>query len=174
MIRHIKSKCITIIILMLTMLSSGCAERGNKMNLFDFIDKTRNEYMLGYKHFIDQVPVRTVVKNINEQRAWYKSESFPLSDGVVVEGIDIRVSKGEDIPVVIKVNVVGECITVSKIKELYPDLKVSSTPRSDAPGEMTYYKTTADKNNIILFFGFANALPDCLGGIVIREKEDDE
>lgn len=174
MISHMASKRLWVSVLIILVLSAGCTKKVENMNIFEFIDKTRSEYKLGYENFMKASPGEFYLYDKSERDFWYKTKPFTLDDGVVIENADLRVWKGSDVPVLINLDISGACITVNDLKRLYPDMKLSSIPRTDSPAEMLYFRTSTDKNNVILFFGFANALPDCLGGIVIREKDDDE
>lgn len=149
-------------------------EKYRHIGFFDFINKTRSEYKLGYKNLMANSPVGFYIYDETERDFWYKAKSFLLDNVVIVENTYLRVWKGRDVPVLINLDISGACITVNDLKRLYPYMKLSSIPRTDSPAEMLYFRTSTDKNNIMISFGFANALPDCLGGIVIREKDDNE
>lgn len=171
MIKYIVNSCFFSAFLILTTLSISCANKVNSMNIFNFINKIRSEYYSGYQSIMDDIPAQFYVYKKDERRVWYKTKPFSL-DNVIIETVSLRMSEGEVNPILVNIDVKGECIKLEDLKRNYPEIALTNIPRSDAPGAKTYYTTSADKKNITMSFGFTNESPDCLSNVVIKIKDE--
>lgn len=172
MIRYMVSNYFLFAVLLLMTLSTACANKAIDMNIFNFFDKVRSEYTRGYKKSMNDIPTKFYIYMDDDSDIWYKAEPFSIEDNIIIETIDVRVAKGEDIPTLISMKLKGGCITIKRLRQIYSDLNLTNLPRSEAPGAKFYYTTSADDKEVTMSFGFTNESPDCLANVVIKIKNE--
>lgn len=129
---------------------------------------------------VDQIPltkekVETVLSatlKLQESRAgknYYESEPISLADSVVIEDVDLRVSRSGETPGFLVLGLGGACVSLSQVREHYRQADFSAPTYTQSPEEKKYY--SADVSRGKLHFGFKQGYPDCLASIVFDSRE---
>lgn len=107
------------------------------------------------------------VEHSNEYFQMYKGRPVQLAGGTVITSIDLRLPKAPSgNPGLLSLNLEGSCINYSQVKQLFPTLVITSTPRGGSLEEATAHTSTSIWGKVI--FGFREKRPDCVGYVTFR------
>lgn len=106
--------------------------------------------------------------NENEYMNFYTAEPVKLTDGLLLNAIELRLSKSRQgmTPLLVFLSS-NQCITLASIKEHYHDLNITDYPRGRSENEVTSFSTPADTNGKKISFSFTVNDPECLAKVVI-------
>lgn len=98
---------------------------------------------------------------------------FKLDDGIQINNFIVRLHVNYPHSVnIINFDIDQSCILVSQVKDLYPQLTLSSVPRGRATNEKFNWLTPKnDKGNRIIF-GFSQSTPSCLKSLGFRHYDN--
>lgn len=106
----------------------------------------------------------------NEYFQMYKGKSIQLAEGLVIATIDLRLPRA---PTrndgLLALNLEGECITLPQVKQQFPVLKITGTPRGRSLEDSTTYTANTPWGEVD--FGFQEKRPDCLGYVIFHPTE---
>lgn len=106
--------------------------------------------------------------NENEYMNFYTAEPVKLTDGLLLNAIELRLSKSrQGMTPLLVFSPSNQCITLASIKEHYHDLNITDYPRGRSENEVTSFSTPADTNGKKISFSFTVKDPDCLARVVI-------
>lgn len=100
----------------------------------------------------------------NEYFSFYKAQDLALSNGVVIESIDLRIKKEQPHPGFLVIQLAGACVPRAEVLRRYEGLDITDHPRGRSLDEQTSYSRREVWGK--LSFGFAERSPDCLRSVV--------
>lgn len=99
--------------------------------------------------------------------------SFKLEGGVQINNFIVRLHVNYPHSInIINFDIEQSCILVSQVKDLYPQLTLSSVPRSSATNEKFNWLTPKDNKGNRIIFGFSQSSPSCLKSLGFRHYDD--
>lgn len=105
----------------------------------------------------------------NEFFKFYTAEPMQLAGNVAIHKIHLRLprsaSNGKG---ALAIYLQGECITLPKVRQQFPVLEITGTPRGDSLEEATTFTTNTAWGRIS--FGFQEKKPDCVGYVGLQAK----
>lgn len=104
----------------------------------------------------------------NDVFQFFKSNPIKLSDGVVIENVDLRVKRAGPHPGFLVLSVGGGCIGIDAVRAHYKDLKITDTPRGHSLDEVTSHSTMLGWGE--LSFSFKERNPNCLASVAFDPK----
>lgn len=102
----------------------------------------------------------------NEYFSFYKAQDLALSNGVVIEAIDLRIRKEQPHPGFLVIRLAGACVPRAEVLRRYEGLDITDHPRGRSLDEQTSYSRREVWGK--LSFGFAERSPDCLRSVVFN------
>lgn len=160
-------------LLLMILILMGCSSGDKKMkhvDLFNFVKKMQAAYHLGIKPIAELLPVELKFVKETAHLSIFETGSFKINDDVSVDSVDLRLRRGENIPVIIVLEISGACVTLNDVRQVYSGLTMTDYPKGQSLDEETYYSTESDESKIHISFGFAERLPDCLRTVVLKQK----
>ena len=110
-----------------------------------------------------------VVLTRNSENAYftfYAATDLALSQGVVIENIDLRIKKEQPHPGFLVLTLSGTCVPKSEVLGRYEGLELTGVPRGRSPDEEASYSRVERWGR--LSFGFAEHTPGCLRTVVFN------
>ncbi len=107
----------------------------------------------------------------NDVFQFFKSNPVKLSDGVMIENVDLRIKRAGPHPGFLVLNIGGSCIGIDVVRSHYGDLKITDTPRGRSPDEVTSHSAMLRWGE--LSFSFKERNPNCLASIAFDPKKAD-
>ncbi|WP_332309602.1 hypothetical protein [Burkholderia ubonensis] len=100
---------------------------------------------------------------------YYKSAPIPLSDGVVIETVDLRIKRHGAHPGFMVLWLSGSCVGLDTVREHYGNVKITDTPRGHSLDEVTSHTTALQWGE--LSFSFKERNPKCLSSVAFAPKK---
>lgn len=100
----------------------------------------------------------------NEYFSFYKAGDLALSNGVVIESIDLRIRKEQPHPGFMVLRLTGTCVAKAEVMRRYEGLKLTEYPRGRSLNEQAHFSRRESWGEIS--FGFAERARDCLRSVV--------
>ncbi|AQW30134.1 hypothetical protein ACKZDW_16590 [Ralstonia syzygii subsp. celebesensis] len=107
----------------------------------------------------------------NDVFQFFKSSPVKLSDGVVIENIDLRIKRQGSHPGFMVLRVSGPCISLDMVRSHYGNLEVTDVPRGHSLEESTTHATTLPWGR--LSFSFKERNPGCLASVTFKPKQEE-
>ncbi|MEQ6352741.1 hypothetical protein [Ralstonia pseudosolanacearum] len=104
----------------------------------------------------------------NDVFQFFKSTPIKLSDGVVIENVDLRIKRAGPHPGFLVLSIGGSCIGIDAVRAHYNDLKITDTPRGHSRDEVTSHSAMLRWGE--LSFSFKERNPNCLASIAFDPK----
>ncbi|WP_332403707.1 hypothetical protein [Burkholderia ubonensis] len=105
----------------------------------------------------------------NDVFQFFKSAPIPLSDGVVIETVDLRIKRHGAHPGFMVLWLSGSCVGLDKVREHYGNVKITDTPRGHSLDEVTSHTTALQWGE--LSFSFKERNPKCLSSVAFAPKK---
>lgn len=99
----------------------------------------------------------------------YQSDPLALADGVVIDDVDLRVSRAGDRPGFLVLPVSGTCISLAQIKARYPQVYFDEPAYTQSPNEEKFYSIRQPWGK--LNFGFRQGAPNCLASLSLDPRK---
>ncbi|MBB6589689.1 hypothetical protein LBW62_24790 [Ralstonia solanacearum] len=105
----------------------------------------------------------------NDVFQFFKSSPVKLSDGVVIENIDLRIKRQGSHPGFMVLRLGGPCISLDMVRSHYSNLEVTDIPRGRSLEESTTHSTLLQWGR--LSFSFKERNPGCLASVTFKPKQ---
>ncbi|AXV72693.1 hypothetical protein CJO75_00075 [Ralstonia solanacearum] len=102
---------------------------------------------------------------------YFESHSVTLSDGVVIETVDLRTQHQSSHPGFMVLKLSGPCISFDMVRSHYGNLEVTDVPRGRSLEESTTHSTTLPWGR--LSFSFKERNPGCLASVTFKPKQEE-
>lgn len=102
----------------------------------------------------------------NEYFSFYKASDLALSNGSVIESIDLRIKKEQPHPGFLVIKLAGACVPKSEVMQRYEGLKLTEYPRGRSLDEEASFSRREVWGRIS--FGFSERARDCLRTVVFN------
>ena len=111
--------------------------------------------------------LREEIHKSNEFFQFYSGQDIALADSATISNIDLRLPRPTATSAgMLLLHLGGECISLSDVKQLYPKLEITGTPRGRSLEEATTYTSSTAWGEID--FGFQEKNADCLGYVAFK------
>ncbi|MEZ0190469.1 hypothetical protein AB9X41_14670 [Ralstonia solanacearum] len=107
----------------------------------------------------------------NDVFQFFKSNPIKLSDGVVIENVDLRIKRTGPHSGFLVLSVGGSCIGIDAVRTHYSDLRITDTPRGHSLDEVTSHSASLPWGE--LSFSFKERNPNCLSSVAFDPKKAD-
>ncbi|MEF3062924.1 hypothetical protein V4C85_24170 [Ralstonia solanacearum] len=107
----------------------------------------------------------------NDVFQFFKSNPIKLSDGVVIEDVDLRIKRTGPHPGFLVLSVGGSCIGIDTVRTHYSDLRITDTPRGHSLDEVTSHSASLPWGE--LSFSFKERNPNCLSSVAFDPRKAD-
>ncbi|WP_232469919.1 hypothetical protein [Burkholderia ubonensis] len=101
----------------------------------------------------------------------FKSTSVTLSDGVVIENVDLRIKRQGEHPGFMVLRLGGTCVGLDAVRGRYGHLEIVDVPRGRSLDESTTHAEKLPWGE--LAFGFPERNPGCLAFVAFDPKKQD-
>lgn len=107
-------------------------------------------------------PLREELQKSNEFFQFYSGRNTALAGSTTIVNIDLRLPRPTATSAgMLLLHVAGDCISLPQVKQQYPTLEITGTPRGRSLEEATTYTASTAWGEID--FGFQEKNADCLG-----------
>ncbi|ELY3545923.1 hypothetical protein SMX40_004308 [Cronobacter turicensis] len=169
-IRH-TGKVITAALITMLMIS-GASANTPSASLWTFIAEMRSSLTDITLVTLNSVPLKFQLDSQNEYFNFYRAEDVAFTASGKLTDIELRLSRDPHEKTLLFISHwQGRCLTLNEIKQHYPLLTITDTPRGHSENEVTSYTTPAGASGEAVTFSFTAKAPDCLNDVIIsREK----
>ncbi|EGT5684026.1 hypothetical protein ACI49Z_004489 [Cronobacter turicensis] len=169
-IRH-TGKVITAALITMLMLS-GASANTPSASLWTFIAAMRSSLADINIATLNHAPLKFQLDSQNEYINFYRAEDVAFTAPGKLTDIELRLSREPHEKTLLFISHwQGPCLTLNEIKQHYPVLTITDTPRGHSENEVTSYTTPAGASGEAVTFSFTAKAPDCLNDVIIsREK----
>ncbi|EOZ6415171.1 hypothetical protein ACQUXI_004321 [Cronobacter turicensis] len=169
-IRH-TGKVITAALITMLMLS-GASANTPSASLWTFIAAMRSSLADINIATLNHAPLKFQLDSQNEYINFYRAEDVAFTAPGKLTNIELRLSREPHEKMLLFISHwQGPCLTLNEIKQHYPVLTITDTPRGHSENEVTSYTTPAGASGEAVTFSFTAKAPDCLNDVIIsREK----
>ncbi|EOI3446010.1 hypothetical protein ACMSWW_004077 [Cronobacter turicensis] len=169
-IRH-TGKVITAALITMLMLS-GASATTPSASLWTFIAAMRSSLADINIATLNHAPLTFQLDSQNEYINFYRAEDVAFTAPGKLTDIELRLSREPHEKMLLFISHwQGPCLTLNEIKQHYPVLTITDTPRGHSENEVTSYTTPAGASGEAVTFSFTAKAPDCLNDVIIsREK----
>lgn len=106
----------------------------------------------------------------NDNLVMYSSAPFALQRGQQIRDLEIRIDKRDPAHIHMMIfQVDGTCVSVEELKQHYPGIKITDTPRGRSLAENTYYSVINADGRVS--FGFPESDRHCLRSVIIAPSK---
>ncbi|MDK1227725.1 hypothetical protein [Cronobacter turicensis] len=170
LIRH-TGKVITAALITMLMLS-GASANTPSASLWTFIAAMRSSLADISIATLNHAPLKFQLDSQNEYINFYRAEDVAFTAPGKLTDIELRLSRDPQEKTLLFISRwQGRCLTLNEIKQHYPVLTITDTPRGHSQNEVTSYTTPAGASGEAVTFSFTAKAPDCLNDVIIsREK----
>lgn len=92
---------------------------------------------------------------------FYESKAIPLAGGMVIEGVDLRLSRAGKTPGFLLLPLKGAYVSLAQVRRQYGDLPLTDSPMGHSVMEKHVYTASLPRMNV--GFGFQGGAPGLLG-----------
>ncbi|WP_246327140.1 hypothetical protein [Burkholderia guangdongensis] len=117
------------------------------------------------------IPLAEADDEGNDVFQFFKSTPFELSDGVIIEDVDLRVKRKGTHPGFMVLHVGGSCVGLDVVRGRYNHLGITDVPHGRSLDDATTYSATLQWGK--LSFGFKERNPGCLAFVSFEPKQDE-
>ncbi|EOV8962278.1 hypothetical protein ACN6U0_004139 [Cronobacter turicensis] len=169
-IRH-TVKVITAALITMLMIS-GASANIPSASLWQFIGAMRSSLADINVATLNHAPLAFQLDSQNEYINFYRAEDVVFTAAGKLTDIELRLSRDPQKKTLLFISHwQGPCLTLNEIKQHYPVLTITDTPRGHSENEVTSYTTPAGASGEAVTFSFTAKAPDCLNDVIIsREK----
>ncbi|ELQ6264765.1 hypothetical protein [Cronobacter malonaticus] len=169
-IRH-TGKVITAALITMLMLSGASASTPSA-SLWQFIGAMRSSLADINVDTLNRAPLAFQLVSQNEYINFYRAEDVVFTAAGKLTDTELRLSRDPQEKTLLWVSHwQGACLTLNDVKQHYPILAITDTPRGHSQNEVTSYTTPAGASGEAVTFSFSEKTPDCLSHVIIsREK----
>ncbi|EKY3200875.1 hypothetical protein RBA29_004034 [Cronobacter turicensis] len=169
-IRH-TGKVITAALITMLMINSASANTPSA-SLWTFIAAMRSSLADIDIATLNHAPLKFQLNSHNEYINFYRAEDVAFTAPGKLTNIELRLSRDPHEKTLLFISHwQGPCLTLNEIKQHYPLLTITDTPRGHSENEVTSYTTPAGASGEAVTFSFTAKAPDCLNDVIIsREK----
>ncbi|ELY6246888.1 hypothetical protein SNQ22_003280 [Cronobacter universalis] len=169
-IRH-TGKAITAALITMLMISGASASTASA-SLWQFIGAMRSSLADINVATLNHAPLAFQLDSQNEYINFYRAEDVVFTASGKLTDIELRLSRDPQEKTLLFISHwQGACLTLNDVKQHYPVLTITDTPRGHSENEVTSYTTPAGASGEAVTFSFSAKTPDCLNDVIIsREK----
>ncbi|HBI11054.1 MAG TPA: hypothetical protein DDY57_13115 [Franconibacter pulveris] len=140
-------------------------------SLWDFITTMRSSLADINVATLNRAPLKFQLDFQNEYINFYRADDVAFFAAGKVTDIELRLSRDPQEKTLLWVSHwQGACLTLNDIKQHYPVLTITDTPRGHSENEVTSYTTPAGASGEAVTFSFTAKAPDCLSDIIISRE----
>ncbi|ELY4483299.1 hypothetical protein SMZ77_004087 [Cronobacter turicensis] len=169
-IRH-TGKVITAALITMLMLS-GASANTPSASLWTFIAAMRSSLADINIATLNHAPLTFQLDSQNEYINFYRAEDVAFTAPGKLTDIELRLSRDPQEKTLLFISRwQGRCLTLNEIKQHYPVLTITDTPRGHSENEVTSYTTPAGASGEAVTFSFTAKAPDCLNDVIISRAK---
>ncbi|AOK61204.1 hypothetical protein WM29_18515 [Burkholderia ubonensis] len=145
----------------------------SKMTLWQAIDALAQQVPFSKARIEQTLPTRLTEVDQGGNVVFHRFKSTPvtLSDGVVVENVDLRIKRQGADPGFMVLRLGGTCVGLDAVRGRYGHLKIIDIPRGRSLDESTTHAAQLPWGQ--LAFGFLERNPGCLAFVSFDPKQQD-
>ncbi|EPN9527359.1 hypothetical protein ACT5AM_002033 [Cronobacter malonaticus] len=164
-------KAITAALITMLMLS-GASASTSSASLWQFIGTMRSSLADINVVTLNRAPLAFQLDSQNEYINFYRAEDVVFNAAGKLTDIELRLSRDPQEKTLLFISHwQGQCLTLNDVKQRYPMLKITDTPRGHSQNEVTSYTMPAGASGEAVTFSISEKTPDCLSNVIIsREK----
>ena len=169
-IRH-TGKVITAALITMLMIS-GASASTSSTSLWQFIGAMRSSLADINVATLNHAPLTFQLDSQNEYINFYRAGDVAFTASGKLTDIELRLNRDPQEKTLLWVSHwQGRCLTLNDVKQHYPVLTITDTPRGHSQNEVTSYTTPAGASGEAVTFSFSEKTPDCLSNVIIsRDK----
>ncbi|EOC3070562.1 hypothetical protein ABUP50_003095 [Cronobacter malonaticus] len=168
-IRHTGKVITAALITMLTL--SGASATTSSASLWQFISTMRSSLADINVVTLNRAPLTFQLDSQNEYINFYRAEDVVFTAAGKLTNIELRLSRDPQEKTLLFISHwQGACLTLNDVKQHYPELTITDTPRGHSQNEVTSYTTPAGASGEAVTFSFSAKTPDCLNDVIISRE----
>ncbi len=137
-------------------------------SLWDFITALRSSLADINVATLNRAPLKFYLISQNEYINFYGADDVAFAAAGRATDIELRLSRDPQEKTLVWISHwQGPCLTLNDVKQHYPVLTITDTPRGHSKNEVTSYTTPAGASGEAVTFSFTVKAPDCLSDVII-------
>ncbi|ELY4128882.1 hypothetical protein ACU9IM_003994 [Cronobacter malonaticus] len=168
-IRHTGKVITAALITMLTL--GGVSASTPSASLWQFIGAMRSSLADINVATLNHAPLAFQLDSQNEYINFYRAKDVVFTAAGKLTDIELRLSRDPQEKTLLFISHwQGRCLTLNDVKQHYPELTITDTPRGHSQNEVTSYTTPAGASGEAVTFSFSAKTPDCLNDVIISRE----
>ncbi|MDR2259353.1 MAG: hypothetical protein LBE06_00125 [Azoarcus sp.] len=151
-------------------------QKGGKMKLEELIHKLSDAYPWTVHEVEGILGIKLSNYRPHADNSFLSTRQLAYEEGLLLKEVEVRITEragrtGETVRLILDLADEAACFTFERIKQSYPDLALTSIPRTQSLEDQAYFSSKQPWGRLSL--GFKEKRPNCLSSIIFIPKWDD-